>query len=296
MPQFLRSLTILAFILFSPEIQSQENIMRLSSEQQLVIAGRKSYLRHCMGCHGVDADGKGAAAEMLNPRPRNLKAGAFKFRSTPLGTLPTLRDLVRTIHQGIPNSSMPSFRFLPEGEKLALATYIQSLRPDWKTLAGKAVNLPPPPEGIFEKKSLHLEAALRGQKLYQEACLTCHGEKADGNGPDAAGLTDADNFPLKPANLNLKTTKSGPDVLDIYRAIWTGLDGSPMPAFEGVYSEAQVWDLVAYVLYLRGRAANFYDFPELNESVVARGGKTDSVTETKDASTAAPDSNGGAWR
>ncbi len=249
--------------------RAQESILKLVTDQQLIRAGRDAYLRHCMGCHGVNADGNGAGAEMLDPKPRNLVSGAFKFRSTPLGTLPTLQDLVRTINYGIPNSAMPNFRLLPENQKLALALYIQSLRPDWKKNEGRPVNLPPVPEKLFDSKINHLEAALRGKKLFEEACLTCHGEKGLGDGPGSVGLTDADNQPIKPANLSLRTVKSGATARDLYRDIWTGLDGTPMPAFEGVYSEVQVWDIVAFVFYLRGNKANFYDFENLNDSVVA---------------------------
>ena len=45
---------------------------------------------------------------------------------------------------------------------------------------------------------------------------------------------------------------------DIYRAISTGLDGTPMPGFDGVYDENGRWDLTAYVFYLRGKAAGVY--------------------------------------
>jgi mono/diheme cytochrome c family protein len=246
----------------------QENILRLATEQQMVKAGRAVFERHCIGCHGTSAEGNGPAAAMLSPKPRNLVSGAFKFRTTPLGTLPTLNDLVRTINQGIPNSSMPSFRLVSETQKLALAMYIQSLRPDWKKTEGRPVNLPPVPEKLFANQASHLEAARRGQKIFTEACLTCHGEKGLGDGPGAEGLTDAENQPIRPANLSLRTVKSGPTARDLFRDIWTGLDGTPMPSFEGVYTQEQVWDLVAYIFYLRGNHAGIYSFTDLNESAI----------------------------
>jgi mono/diheme cytochrome c family protein len=223
---------------------------------QLVQTGRGSFVRNCSGCHGINADGQGLAAPMLLPRPRNLVEGSFKFRSTPSGSLPTVADLIRTLNQGIPNSSMPSFNLHSEKEKLALALYVRSLRPDWEKNVGQPYGFAPPPEGLLTKKGLFVEGAIRGKKLYMEACHTCHGNGGLGMGPGAEGLTDQEGQPIRPANLTSIKFKSGRGAKDIFRAITTGLDGSPMPAFADTYSDPQRWDLVAYVLYLRGQTVN----------------------------------------
>jgi mono/diheme cytochrome c family protein len=238
---------------------SEENMAQFLSHQHLVEAGRKSYMQNCMGCHGIDAKGRGETWEMLDPKPRNLVEGAFKFRSTSLGTLPTTEDLIRVIEQGIPRSSMPAFSLLSSQEKYALVAYIKSLRPDWKTKEGQPHFFPPVPENIFRNKTLFLASAFRGQKLYQEGCMTCHGVGGRGDGESAEGLVDNDGQLLIPADLTSVRLKSGRRAEDVYKAIYTGLDGTPMPAFEGIYEEAQIWDIVAYVFFLRGKAAALYD-------------------------------------
>jgi cytochrome c len=183
---------------------------------------------------------------MLDPKPRNLVSGAFKFRSTSLGTLPTTEDLIRVIEQGVLGASMPGFPLLSSQEKYALVAFMKSLRPDWKANEGKAHTFPQVPLKIYQNKTLFLASAFRGSTLYQEGCATCHGVQGLGDGEGGQGLVDADNQPIKPANLSAPYFKSGRRVQDIYKAIFTGLDGTPMPAFEGVYDEAQMWDLVSY--------------------------------------------------
>lgn len=228
--------------------------------QQMVESGREAFLNRCSGCHGVTGEGNGPASSMLNPRPRNLVNGSFKLRSTPMGTLPTVADLLRTINQGIPGSSMPSFKELSDPEKLAIVLYVRSLRPEFKeTLAAqKSISLPPPPAEIFTAKAGLMAAAKRGRAVYEKSCLSCHGQEGLGDGVSAEGMTDSEDRPIKPANLSSNRLKSGVSALDVFKAISTGLDGAPMPAYADSISEKDRWDLVAYIFYLRGRAAQIY--------------------------------------
>jgi len=246
-----------------------ESMAQFLASQQLVESGRATFRIHCAGCHGVDAQGKGATWSMLDPKPRNLVSGAFKFRSTSQGTLPTSQDLMRTIDQGVLGTSMPGFPLLPMQEKYALVAYIKSLRADWKDKEGVAHAFPELPRKVFENKTLLFASAFRGQKLFMEGCATCHGLSGRGDGDGAQGLVDVDNNPLKPADLSRRFIKSGRRAQDVYKAIFTGLDGTPMPSFEGVYTPEQIWDLTAYVFFLRGRSAGIYSpNMELSAAVV----------------------------
>jgi mono/diheme cytochrome c family protein len=236
----------------------QAHIAKLLEKQQLINSGRQSFVRNCSGCHGLNADGLGPASAMLSPKPRNLVEGSFKFRSTPSGTYPTTEDLLRTLDQGVLGTSMPSFRLMPSGEKSALVAYIKSLRSDWLQMQGSAYAIPDPPTEIFGSKETLLASAFRGRKLFTEACQTCHGARALGDGEGAEGLLDGEGQPIKPADFTRAYAKSGRAIRDVYKAILTGLDGSPMPSFADVYAEPQRWDLVAYVLLRRGQGAGLY--------------------------------------
>lgn len=235
------------------------SMVQFLASQQLVDSGKTLFRANCSGCHGLEAKGNGPASAMLNPKPRNLVSGAFKFRSTPLGTLPTDQDLLRTLEQGILGTSMPGFPLLSSSQKYALVAYIKSLRPDWEKNVGRPYDMSPVPQDIFSNRSLLLASAQRGRKLFEEGCLTCHGDQGRGDGPSAQGLVDNDENPIHPANLSAEKIKSGKRAQDVFKAILTGLDGTPMPSFDGVYKESQIWDLVAYLFFLRGQSAGIYD-------------------------------------
>jgi mono/diheme cytochrome c family protein len=272
---------------------AQDSMPQFLASQQLVESGRVIFQQNCSGCHGVDAKGEGPAALMLDPKPRNLVSGAYKFRSTSLGSLPTTEDLIRTIEQGVPGSSMPGFPLMSTQEKYALVAFIKSLRSDWKKNEGRALLIPEAPAETFRNRTLFLASAFKGQKLYLEACISCHGDDGRGDGPSAADLVDSDNNPLPPADLGRHFIKSGRRVQDIYKAIYTGLDGTPMPAFEGVYDEGAIWNIVAYVMFLRGRESKIYAATlQLNEEHAVAAAE---FGRRKAAATTAPSTSSDSW-
>ena len=73
-------------------------------------------------------------------------------------------------------------------------------------------------------------------------------------GTPAAALEDAWGDPAPPADLRSPSLKGGPALTDIYRALLTGLDGSPMPSFRETTTEEQRWDLVAFIAEVRRQA------------------------------------------
>jgi mono/diheme cytochrome c family protein len=85
------------------------------------------YRRHCAHCHGISGDGLGPTAAILNPYPRDYRGGVFKFKGTYTAAQPTDDDLRRIIHDGIPNTAMPSFALLPPDELDALREYVKYL-------------------------------------------------------------------------------------------------------------------------------------------------------------------------
>lgn len=85
------------------------------------------FREHCAHCHGVTGDGLGPTAPFLNPYPRDYRKGVFKFKTTPKGGRPTTADLKRILINGIPGTSMPSFKLLPDAEIDALVDYVKYL-------------------------------------------------------------------------------------------------------------------------------------------------------------------------
>src|SRR5437867_53481 len=79
--------------------------------------GERAFYRYCISCHGVGGDGTGPTADWLDPRPRVLTSGIFKYRSTPSGELPTDADLLRTITNGVHSTYMPHWAAMTEIER-----------------------------------------------------------------------------------------------------------------------------------------------------------------------------------
>jgi mono/diheme cytochrome c family protein len=222
--------------------------------------GREVYTKQCAGCHGTTGDGKGPAGAFLVPPPRDYRNGVFKFTSTPRGSKPRREDLKRILKYGAKGTSMPAFRFLPEEEVEAVLDYVQVLASrgelelalvreaeteidegddfdpevvaesvsdiaaSWKRAEEElvrpiTVNPPRTPETI------HAGAVLFAE-MY---CVKCHGTNARGSksadvGQDIWGRT------AYPADLTMGMLHGGRRPVDIYRRIYSGINGTPMPS------------------------------------------------------------------
>lgn len=85
------------------------------------------YRLHCAHCHGITGGGDGPTAPFLNPYPRDYRQGVFKYKSTFGPAKPTHDDLKRVLLNGVPGTSMPSFKLLPDNEIEALLEYVRYL-------------------------------------------------------------------------------------------------------------------------------------------------------------------------
>jgi c(7)-type cytochrome triheme protein len=208
--------------------------------------GKAVYLETCAVCHGDKGDGSGPLAAGLDPIPRDFTSGKFKFRSTNSSSLPRDFDLFRTITRGIPGTSMPSFSFLPYGDRAALVQYVKAFSPLFtERKPANPIKMSEPPPRTPELMEL-------GKKLYTEAeCHKCHGETGRGDGPSAPTLKDDWGRPLRPFDLTSGRPKSGATLKDYYRIFMTGLKGTPMPDFGDVFEPEQAW-AVAYYAYSLG--------------------------------------------
>ena len=223
--------------------------------------GARVYATYCIGCHGERGDGHGAAAEMLITRPRDFTKGVFKFRSTPTGSLPTDDDLFRIVTRGVYRTSMPEWSLLSERERRAVIAYVKGFYPEWETRgAGTPIVVPAAPADLATP-----ERVARGRELYVLLeCGACHGPEGRGDGPSAHTLQpDVWGNPQKPFNFTKGRLKSGSAPEDVYRTFMTGLNGTAMPSFADIFAEpdgeniraGDGWNLVAFILSLRGSAA-----------------------------------------
>ena len=238
--------------------------------------GAEVFSRYCVQCHGVNGDGKGVAATYLLPKPRNYLSGVFKFTSTTYGSKPLRADILRTVRRGIRGTSMPAFPLFAPRDLESVVDYVLALthRGELETeLANQAefddkiddAALPATISGILAKWD-----NARGQVVYPitpmptfkrtnvdqgkqafltKGCAKCHGD--DGRGMLATNVgEDVWGFPTKAADLTSGMLHGGTEPLDIYRHIFAGINGTPMPSFrDALKAEPDtMWNLVSYVL------------------------------------------------
>lgn len=243
--------------------------------------GQNVYHRRCVQCHGVSGDGAGPLASTLSPRPRDYRPGIFKFTSTPYGEKPRREDLVRTVTVGIPGTSMPRFDLLPVREIEAVVDYVLMLTHRGElerllaveaTVAGK-VDRDAAPEMIAEILNSWDQAEVRivnpmtprpdfteghvlaGREAFlTRGCAKCHGE--DGRGQTVENLRgdlkDAWGNSIRAADLTSGMLHGGREPEEIYRRIYSGINGTPMPGFSSALAgkPEEFWNLVAYVRHL----------------------------------------------
>ena len=83
------------------------------------------------------------------------------------------------------------------------------------------------------------DAAPEGAKIFHTYCETCHGVEGHGNGPASQALDP------KPKNLAELQTVVADDYL--FWRITEGKPGTSMPAWQGIMTEEQIWQVVAFI-------------------------------------------------
>jgi len=253
--------------------------------------GEAVYVKNCQQCHGVSGDGNGPAAAYLVPRPRDYRRGIFKFTSTPYGARPRREDLLRTVTRGIAGTSMPSFRRMPKHDLDAVVDYVLALthrgeleqllaahaasegelteestqefvdvvNERWKSAEGDVV------EPATKMPPITPESIAAGAAIFQKReCFKCHGR--DGRGGLAGGTEvgqDSWGHKAAAADLTSGMLHGGQKPIDVYRRIYAGINGTPMPAFKDAFADAPdaIWELTHYVLDLADKRRQGVQFP-----------------------------------
>lgn len=216
-------------------------------------AGKVLYDAKCAHCHGINGDADAVGTPYLRPAPRDFTSSTFKFRTTMSGELPSDDDIRRSIRDGMPTTGMPPWPTLSAAEVDNLMYYIKTFSDDFSGPFGipEMVEIPNAP-------SVSAESIARGREVFVEnQCVDCHGDQGRGDGKSAPTLTDQWGYHIRPADLTKRWTfRNGATREDIYRTFNTGLDGSPMPAYEIEPIEDR-WALVDYVTSLSEAEPNY---------------------------------------
>ena len=216
-------------------------------------AGKAVYEKKCALCHGAEGKGDGPGAADLEPKPRDFTKGKYKIRTTASGKPPTDSDLFRVITEGMPGTSMPSWKVLPEKDRWNLVAYVKTFAPDAFKEAPKVADLP---KEVPSSK----ESIARGKEMFEAIeCNKCHGNAGRADGPSAPELKDDWGNPVRPANLTKSWTfRGGGSSKDVATRLVTGLMGTPMPSFiDSVEKPEDIWHVTNYVKSLGSDRPNY---------------------------------------
>jgi hypothetical protein len=156
--------------------------------------------------------------------------------------------IIRTIKQGIPGTAMPAWDGILSDEVIqSLVQYIKtfSVRFGMEVPGRKfSTGMEPP----FDELSI-----AHGKKVYEELrCGKCHGENGGKEGELSKILKSFRDKTWFVYDLRRKNFyKAGSSGIDIYRTLATGLDGSPMNAYDYI-SDFERWNLVHFLQSLHG--------------------------------------------
>lgn len=221
--------------------------------------GRQAFLRYCRECHGEAGDGLGKFSYTTGERPRSFQSGRFKLATTE-NAIPSDRDLEETIRRGMPGTGMSAWGQVPEAEIAAMARYTRSFslgaireELDRQVAAGELSaaeadaeftrrTTPGPPIVIPPEPQVDEERRARGERIYLEACASCHGPNGRRLRNDP--MPDFEGNHTLPTNIVGGVFKGGNDSAAIYSRLYLGMDGTAMPGYRDAYGPDELWDLV----------------------------------------------------
>jgi mono/diheme cytochrome c family protein len=236
--------------------------------------GARVWLSQCAQCHGTTGAADTPTAALHKPRPRDLRHGIVKYKSSERGYPPLRTDLEDTLRLGIAGTGMSAFRGLPEPDLQAaldwttyvmlrgqtwtrataalaeapqaapadvLAAELETVRTLWNAAPGQGIVVPPRP-------APDAAAAERGATLFRgkAQCATCHSDDGSGLPDGALPLIDSWGWDVEPRDLR-GGWRGSRDAADLFRRVRVGIDGTPMPGVGDTLTDDEVWDVVAFL-------------------------------------------------
>ena len=238
--------------------------------------GRVVYAAYCRPCHGDQGDGKGTSAPGLQPPPRDLRLGVYKFAAVATGQLPTDADFERIIRGGLHGTAMQAWD-VPPAQLDDLIQYVKAFAIRWRDeKPGDPLVATADPWAARDD-----EGVARGKRVYHglaqcaTACHPAYVTKADiyAFTKELTGAAvsefradlyqpvakDSDyGYKILPPDFTFNQLRTGIALPDIYRVISCGVGGTAMPTWKNVLPEADLWAMTHYVrslVALRGTPA-----------------------------------------
>jgi len=144
---------------------------KLVSAAQLT-RGAAAYSHYCRACHGEGGHGDGLSARGLNPPPRDLRLGVYKFAAVSTGQLPNDEDFRRIITGGLHGTAMLAWD-VPAMQLDDLIQFIKALSPRWQNeTPGEPIVMTKDPWTDRESAAID-----RGRRVYHgmaQCAVACH--------------------------------------------------------------------------------------------------------------------------
>jgi len=228
-----------------------------AKEAEHLREGGAVYFKNCFLCHGDLLDGKGVFGESFFPPPADLrhpnsilsKPAAYAFWRIAKGG-PGLPD-----PEAAADSAMPSWEErLSEEEIWKIILFIQKSATEMNRLASATA-----PEPSLE----------RGQAVYREKCVHCHGETGKGDGP-AAKRTSPRPRNFTKGQFKIRSTPFGkiPTDQDLMAMLERNYSGTSMPSWK-LLPEKDRESLVLYIKSLSKKFQKFIDRKKKHQVIKA---------------------------
>lgn len=223
-------------------------------------------------------------ADLLQTLTEGIPGTAMpSFKLLPLDEREALVEYVKYLSmRGEVELAMARYLFVEEEtlelSRSTLVEFLTEVAESWAAAPEQVVRPETQPAHVLatdpnEKARLLAESIERGRKLFageKAACVKCHGPTGLGDSEDKLyddwnKDKDPEKFgeeapswvlprqQLRPRNLRLGIYRGGRRPLDLFRRIYTGIYGGPMPGTgpspgrEATLSEEEIWSLVDYV-------------------------------------------------
>ncbi|MGV8953427.1 MAG: c-type cytochrome, partial [Cypionkella sp.] len=201
--------------------------------------GKQVYLQRCAGCHGMAGDGAGDSGAYLAKHPTRFAAMA----TTPPGQ-DRDADMFAKVTLGVSGSAMPVWgEILSVQDRWNVISYIQGAFIDGvplKAASGDATAVPADVLTLSQSNwtdSGGVISADLGKAVYATNCADCHGAAGKGDGAGLRGAASAEPPAFEP-DLSFS---------QIFSAVRSGVPGGIMPAYKQDLSDADLWNLSAFV-------------------------------------------------
>ncbi len=280
---------------------SAEEKQKLENHYPSLLVSAELFRTECLHCHGVEGGGDGETGNTLVPKPRDFRKGIFKYTAVKDQAHPRREDLNEVLERGVDGTAMPSFARLPLADREGLVDYVRllamrgeveallvaSFKDDEKLDDEAAVDAIDTVWGRWQRAREKViafageipadtpERRTRGRELFLDVkkgnCVSCHGPEGHGDGPavfksNARGervpaYQDAWGFDILPRDLTAGIFHGGARPIDVYRRVYAGINGTPMPgigeakdaAGAPLVSSEELWSIVHYVRSLSQR-------------------------------------------